>query len=324
MTRILSYNILVGATRRVEPLFDMIRKADPDIVGLVEATDPHVVEELARRLGMKAVMSGNAQHTRDWQVALLTRLPIVYSKTHTHASIPTKPVLEVCVREGEESDGRQLTIFVVHLAAEFSEGWAGNGIRRREVQTILRMMGAKQGTPHIIMGDFNTLAPGDAFQASALLRYVVEQDRLYQKDPISSHGNPYLNFVVPGPLRIFNPLLRLIPRSRLLCRMFDAAASLYAPREAIQLLQRAGYIDTFRRMNPNAPGFTCPAAAPAGRIDFIFASPELASSLTDCSIPTEGKNARGAEASDHLPVVADFGVGVEKGAEETTIAFVGA
>jgi endonuclease/exonuclease/phosphatase family metal-dependent hydrolase len=64
-------------------------------------------------------------------------------------------------------------------------------------------------------------------------------------------------------------------------------------------------------MNPEATGFTCPAAAPAGRIDFIFASPELAQSLECCYIPTEGEGVRGEEASDHLPVVAEFGEAVE-------------
>ena len=64
MTRILSYNILVGATRRVNQLTDMITAANPDVVGLVEAINPHVVEELAQRLGMQHVMNVNPQHTQ--------------------------------------------------------------------------------------------------------------------------------------------------------------------------------------------------------------------------------------------------------------------
>ena len=61
LTRILSYNILVGATRRIDPLTGMIKAARPDIVGLVEATNPQVVEELARRLDMQHVLSGYSQ-----------------------------------------------------------------------------------------------------------------------------------------------------------------------------------------------------------------------------------------------------------------------
>ena len=303
MTRILSYNILVGATRRVDPLTDMIKAARPDVVGLVEATNPKVVEELAHRLDMQHVLSAFPTHLQDWQVALLSRLPIIYTKTH----LLTKPALEVCV---EEANGRQISVFVTHLSADFSKGWAGDGIRRREVRDLLRIMLARQGTPHLVMGDFNALAPGDPFKASALLSYVVKSDELYRRNPASMKGHPHLNFVVPGLLRIFNPILRIIPRSKLLCRLFDMAASVYAPRGTIGLLQRAGYVDCFRKMNSETTGFTCPAAAPAGRIDFIFASPELAPSLLTCYIPTEGEGVRGEDASDHLPVVAEFGEAV--------------
>ena len=309
MTRILSYNILVGATRRVNQLEAMISAANPDVVGLVEATNPHVVEELARRLNMQHVMSAYPHHSHDWQTALLSRLPILETKTHFNSQIMTKPVLEVRV---EEPDGKQLTIFVTHLSAAFNNGWAGDAIRRREVRELIRIMGDHRGTPHLIMGDFNSLAPGDSFKASALLSYIVKLDKHYQQDPTSVIGHPYLDFVVPGPLRIFNPLLRAIPRNKLLCRLFDGMGSLYAPRGSIGLLKNAGYVDCFRRLHPGAEGFSCPAAAPAGRIDYIFASPELAQNLTTCYIPTEGNGISGELASDHLPVVADFGVAIKQ------------
>src|SRR5579863_6524344 len=169
MTRILSYNILVGATRRVNEITNMITAANPDIVGLVEANDPHVVEELGQRLGMQYVMSAYSSHIQDWEVALLSRLPILSSKTHCNPQILSKPVLEVCL---EEPDGTQLTVFVTHLAAAFSHGWAGDAIRRREVRELIRIMGECSGTPHLIMGDFNSLSPGDPFKASALLSYI--------------------------------------------------------------------------------------------------------------------------------------------------------
>src|SRR5437763_12695544 len=151
MTRILSYIIMVIATRRVEPLTDMIKAARPDVVGLVEATNPKVVEELAHRLEMQYVVSAFPTHLQDWQVALLSRLPIIYTKTH----LLTKPALEVCV---EEANGRQISVFVTHLSAAFSKVWAGDGIRQREVRELLRIMSASHGMPHLAMGDFHALA----------------------------------------------------------------------------------------------------------------------------------------------------------------------
>src|SRR5256714_3210581 len=217
MTRILSYNILVGATRRVDPLTLMIQAAQPDVVGLVEATNPRVIEELARRLDMQHVMSANARHLQDWQVALLSRLPIVYTKTHYPSDKLTKPVLEGGV---EKPDGRQLIVFVTHPSAALNTGWAGDAIRRREVRELIRIMAAKRGTPHLIMWYFNSLAPADAFQASALLRHIVQVDRRRQQNPAALAGQPHLGFPAPRRLPFLHPLLRAIPDTRVLCQLF--------------------------------------------------------------------------------------------------------
>jgi endonuclease/exonuclease/phosphatase family metal-dependent hydrolase len=303
MTRILSYNILVGGTGRVNQLAQVIESANPDVVGLVEATNIRAVEALAEQLGMQYCISGIAKYQMDVQVALLSRLPLVRTQVHK-LSVREKPVLEVGI---EEANGRELTVFVAHLEAAFSHGRAGNGIRLREVREILRIMQARQGTPHLLMGDFNSIAPGDRLQGSMLLRYLLEMERRYADKPRGTTGHPYLNFVVPKRLRFLNPLLRAIPQSKLLCELFDEAGTLYAPRGSIRLLRNAGYIDSFRRMNPFDRGFTCPAAAPAGRIDYIFVSPELARRLEGCRVITGNDNALAREASDHLPVLADFG-----------------
>ena len=47
------------------------------------------------------------------------------------------------------------------------------------------------------------------------------------------------------------------------------------------------------------------------RIDYIFASPELAERLSASYVVTKGNGLHGDEASDHLPVVAEFGERVE-------------
>jgi len=171
----------------------------------------------------------------------------------------------------------------------------------------LRIMASKRGTPHVLLGDFNAIAPGDPLKASELLRYLIAMDLRHQQYTHAITGHPNLDFVVPRPLRFLNPLLRVISRSKTLCVLFDKAGSLYAPRGSISMLHKVDYVDCFRSKNPNDPGFTCPAAAPAGRIDYIFASPELAERLSVCCVVTEGNGLRGDEASDHLPVVAEFG-----------------
>src|SRR5215467_1155949 len=105
MTRVLSYNILYGGTRRVNELAKMIGSAHADVVGLVEATNPQVVEELGQRLGMQHRINARGKHQRDYQVAVLSRLPIVRTEVYIRPHILTKPLLEVCV---EEASGEQL------------------------------------------------------------------------------------------------------------------------------------------------------------------------------------------------------------------------
>lgn len=303
MLRILSYNILYGGRGRVNQLTKMIKSVQPDVIALIEAADSGVIEELAERLEMRYCANPAGEYPRDQRLAVLSRLPIIYSELHTRPGVLHEPLLEVCV---EEAGGTPFTVFVTHLWAAFNQGWAGNHIQQREVQEILRIAASKHGTPHLLIGDFNALAPGDAFKGSQLLRHMVNLDAQRKHYRTAMQGHPYLNFVVPPRLRIFNPLLQVIPRSRLLCALFDVAASWYAPRGSINLLLKAGYLDCFRRKNPGVRGFTCPAGAPAGRIDFIFASSELAARLAGSNVITTGEGLPGEQASDHFPVYAEF------------------
>lgn len=309
MTRILSYNILVGGTRRIDFIEQMVRTVDPDVVGLVEAVNPHVVKELARRLDMD--YRTNAAPDGSWRtsIALLSRLPIVSSTVHRGGGAITRPLLEVSLLE---EHGDPLNVFVNHLAASFADGRGGDNIRRREVRAILEVLQASQ-EPHLLMGDFNALAPGDSLKASRLLHYLLKLEQGWRDETFHEyHGHPTLDSVVPPQLRLFNPLLRLVPRSKVLSTLFDEAGSLYAPRASIGLLYAAGYIDCFRQQNPRAWGFTCPAANPAGRIDYLFAHPALARRLRACKVVEGNDGVHGKDASDHLPVMAEFGSGVEE------------
>jgi endonuclease/exonuclease/phosphatase family metal-dependent hydrolase len=317
MTRIVSYNILAGGydlrtkgARRTEQLIKVISSVQPDIVGLVEALNPQmtekptVLDELAEALGMQLITSSSKfARSQGYPIALLTRLPIVYSKVHFLSSSHPKPLLEICV---EEANHQHLTVFLAHLSAAFNHGWAGNHLRQREVENILQVMAPlrAEGTPHLLMGDFNTLSPGDAFKANFLLRYVLELDAEYSAGRLAA-GLPYLDGIIPPRLRFLRPLLQTVAKSTVLSGLFDMAAYFYAPRGAIRPLHKL-YIDCFRHLHPHEWGFTCPAVAPAGRIDYIFASPVLADRLTSCFVITEGRGMPADRASDHLPVVAEF------------------
>jgi endonuclease/exonuclease/phosphatase family metal-dependent hydrolase len=302
MTRVLSYNILIGGTKRVDLLTKIIKSKQPDIVGLLEAIDPEVVKTLAENLGMQYKLSGRAQDDEGWQAAILSHLPIIEARTHINKVLIKQPLLELRL---QEANGHELTVFVTHLTADFNKAWIANHTRSCEVQELLRIMSSKRG-PHLLMGDFNSIAPGERLNGSSFLSYVTNPNLYYRLQPGTFIGPPDLNFVLPSPLRIFKPFLEFISRSEPFSRLLDKFDALYAPRGGIGYLQRAGYVDCFRKMNLFEPGFTWPAPSPAGRVDFIFACPELARRLRVSGVVTAGEGVSAEDASDHLPIFAEF------------------
>jgi endonuclease/exonuclease/phosphatase family metal-dependent hydrolase len=296
MTRILSYNILVGGTRRIDQLTTVIRTADPDVVGLAEATDPKVVEELASRLGMQFRLSGYGKGARDWHLAVLSRLPILHTQVHTRPIFDRKYLLEVQI---EEANGSPLTVFVIHQRSDFQRGAESNRIRRAEIQEILSIMVPHQGQPHLLMGDFNSLAPGDSLQASRLLRSATSKHRTRARRTNTTHSwRKFTRHMVSRAVSV-------VVNNKAGSFIVDKVAPRYA-RGGIDLLLQAGYIDCFRQANPTTLGFTCPAIVPSGRIDFIIASPELASRLTTSRVMDSVPGIQAHEASDHLAICADF------------------
>jgi len=67
-------------------------------------------------------------------------------------------------------------------------------------------------------------------------------------------------------------------------------------------LERAGYVDLHRRFHPGQPGPTIDVAGGL-RLDYIFATEDLAARATACEVIRTPETGR---ASDHHPVVADF------------------
>ena len=73
--RLMSYNILEGGKGRIDPIAEVIRQADPDVVVILEAWDRLALIKLADRLGMDyfhAQSPGNPEGHN----ALLSRWPI--------------------------------------------------------------------------------------------------------------------------------------------------------------------------------------------------------------------------------------------------------
>lgn len=301
MIRVLTYNILVGGKGRVDQLAKMISFSQADVVGMVEATDPNVIEELAQRLDMQYRMTGRGTYQRDWQTAVLSRLPIVYTQIHTRPDIfYRKHLLEVRL---QEPDGTQFSVFVIHQPAGYRSRQGSSQMRRAEIQEILSIMSSRQGSPHLLLGDFNSIAPDDQLHGSDMILHFIQQ---YERK-LQSHPEHLTSMSKSRQLRdwAISSTLRLLLGSKSGQRLIDHAGQVFG-RGGIDLLLQAGYKDSFRHMHPEDLGFTFPAACPACRIDYIFVSPELAKRLTETAVITSLPDMRGDEASDHLPIYVDF------------------
>lgn len=171
--RILSYNILDGGSDRADELAQVIQPQQPDVVALVEADDPGIVEALAARLGMDFIHAPGNNHAS----ALLSRFPITETVNHAllHPAFDNS-LLEATVGPPGGSD---LTVGVVHLHARPYE--ADEAIREAELGIVLRVFAPHREArrPHLLCGDLNANAP---YQR-------IDPERCKEKTRLAWHAN---------------------------------------------------------------------------------------------------------------------------------------
>ena len=170
----------------------MIKQLQPDVVGLVEATNPRVVEELAQRLGYAICDECVSQSTHKLASGSF-KSPADHRIKNAHFNPETLTKGQCWKYVVEEPDGMQFTVFVTASAAAFSQGWAGDAIRRREVREILRIMGeARNATSDY--GRFQFASPWRPVQGQCVVTLYCQADIRYQKNPHAMVGHPHLEF----------------------------------------------------------------------------------------------------------------------------------
>ena len=153
--RMLSYNILDGGEGRADPLAEVILAQRADVVALVEADHPEVIDRIARRANMDFIYAQGKRHG----AALLSRWPIVSSVNHTlfgDGVDLSDVLLEATVRD---DTGADWPIFVVHLHAHARE--SDEERRLQEIDAVLRatLVHRQTARAHVLAGDFNATSP---------------------------------------------------------------------------------------------------------------------------------------------------------------------
>jgi endonuclease/exonuclease/phosphatase family metal-dependent hydrolase len=156
--RLLSYNIRFGGLGREEALAETIVAAAPDLVVFQEATHPEVIERLAEKTKFPFWAA-----RRNHSIGFLSRQEVDYHEWHYPAGAKHS-FLEI-VPAG--SDAR---VFGLHLSARFSK-WDERR-RWREIRSLLEGIKRHQHGFHVLVGDFNTLAPGEALELSRMPAWI--------------------------------------------------------------------------------------------------------------------------------------------------------
>ena len=153
--RLVSYNILDGGGERGDAIAGVLEAQRPDIVALVEADDPGVLDRIAARLGMDKVRGeGNKPGSA---AAILSRWPIRESINHAALRpVISKSFLEATILG---PGGAEWTVAAVHLHARATE--EDERKREEEIAQVLAVFHSRReaGRPHLVAGDFNANSP---------------------------------------------------------------------------------------------------------------------------------------------------------------------
>jgi exodeoxyribonuclease-3 len=156
--RLLSYNIRFGGLGREQSLAETIVAAAPDLVVFQEATRPEVIERLA-----EATKFPYWAARRNHSIGFLSRQKLEYHEWHYPAGA-RHSFLEIVPA------GSKTRVFGLHLSARFSK-WDERR-RMREIRSLLDGIKRHQDGFHVLVGDFNTLAPGEALNIDRMPAWI--------------------------------------------------------------------------------------------------------------------------------------------------------
>jgi endonuclease/exonuclease/phosphatase family metal-dependent hydrolase len=240
--------------------------------------------------------------------------------------------LEVWLETPPGGQIKRLCLHTVHLTAAFQRRGRAEPDRVRELAAVQGHAAQHPEAPHLVIGDFNSVAPGDRIQATDFFAQInlwrrtgvlqeagaigpippgLSRLRWWQDpetaDAIVEELPEAVRSGLPRLPWLVHPLLEVLPRGD----TTDAVLGALLPRAAVRSMLRAGYIDCLRALHPRASAFTCPTYQPAARIDYIFVTRGLDRRLVKCEVV--GRSGELAElarrASDHFPVMAEFRLG---------------
>ena len=156
--KLLSYNIRFGGRGREARLAEVIRSVAPDLVVFQEAIHPTVIEGLAHATGLTHWAARPAH-----SIGYISRIEVAHHEWHRPVGAK-HAFLEIVLA------GNEARIFGLHLTARFSK-WSERQ-RAQEMRALLKGIERHQHGLHVLVGDFNTLAPGELLDVRRMPRWI--------------------------------------------------------------------------------------------------------------------------------------------------------
>ncbi len=158
IVKLLSYNVRFGGRKRERELAEVIRSVAPDLVVFQEAIDPDVIMRLAVDTELPFWAA-----RREHSIGYISRLGIAHHEWHYPAGAKHS-FLEIVLA------GSEARVFGLHLSSTFSK-WSERR-RVREIRSLLRSIERHEEGFHVLVGDFNTLAPGEILDVRRMPRWI--------------------------------------------------------------------------------------------------------------------------------------------------------
>ncbi len=167
--RTMVYNILEGGLGRIDPICEVIRHADPDVIILPETWVADEFEKLADRLKMEMFQAESPRNPRG-HIGLLSRLPLLQAVNFGPLDERlTRSAFQALVQDKHGPMG----IIGVHLHAK--ESMKDEQIRVRELDAVLAMAVPFKSVPHIIAGDFNAQHPQQRIDLNKAPNFIKQR-----------------------------------------------------------------------------------------------------------------------------------------------------
>ena len=188
MFRIATYNIRYGGTGRLDLLLKVLISIEADAILLTEASNDEVLRQISSEMEMEYVKTEGTQS----HLAFLSRVPILDWNSYCPKYI-NRALLEIRLAF---SPHQEIAIYGLHLQCHYFS-W-NERQRLLELDTYLQYIKSRKPSSHLLLGDFNAVAPGDKFDRNRLplkekLMLGWERGRTYHDAIQKLHTESYVD-----------------------------------------------------------------------------------------------------------------------------------